>query len=172
MPQTIQKTDEGQIIAGAFSSREDANQAVQAFKDMNILQKNIQIFGPPPNLKNSEDAYSRLLAENGFTETQTHYYNKMIGEGKILVVVYEVSDPNPIIDIFDEYKAEYNPNGNRNLRDDVVGMTVGAVVGAAAGGFAGSMIAGPVGTAAGAAVGAVVGGGSGAAAGIAVEHRK
>jgi hypothetical protein len=43
---------------------------------------------------------------------------------KVLVAVYEVTDPAPVIDIFDKFKAEYNPNGSRNLRDDVAGMTV------------------------------------------------
>jgi hypothetical protein len=88
------------------------------------------------------------------------------------VAVYGVTDPAPIIDIFDKYDADYNPNGSRNLREDVLGMTTGAVVGAAALGAVGAVVGGPVGAAAGVAVGAVVGGGSGAAAGKAVEHRK
>jgi uncharacterized membrane protein len=69
-------------------------------------------------------------------------------------------------------KAEYNPDGSRNLRQDVVGMTAGAAIGAIAGGVAGTVVAGPLGGAAGAAAGAVVGGGAGAAAGKASEHRK
>ncbi len=96
----------------------------------------------------------------------------MLREGKVLVVVYEVTDPAPVIDIFDKFKAEYNPNGSRNLREDVLGMTAGAVVGAAALGAAGAVVGGPAGAAAGGVVGAIVGGGSGAAAGKAVEHKK
>jgi hypothetical protein len=88
------------------------------------------------------------------------------------VAVYGVTDPAPVIDIFDKFKAEYNPNGSRNLREDVAGMTVGAVVGAAALGAIGAAVGGPVGAAVGGVAGAVVGGGSGAAAGKAVEHRK
>jgi hypothetical protein len=88
------------------------------------------------------------------------------------VAVFEVTDPVPVIDIFDKYKAEYNPNGSRNLREDVLGMTAGAVVGAVALGAVGAVVGGPVGAAAGLATGAVVGGGSGAAAGKAIEHRK
>ncbi len=88
------------------------------------------------------------------------------------MVVHNVIDPARVIDIFDRYKAEYNPDGSRNLRDDVLGMTTGAAVGAAALGAAGAVVAGPLGAAAGVAAGAVLGGGVGAAAGKAAEHRK
>ena len=77
-----------------------------------------------------------------------------------------------MIDVFDKYKAEYNPNGSRNLRDDVLAMTTGALVGAAAGGAVGALVGGPAGSAAGAAAGALVGGGSGAAIGKDSEHNK
>ena len=171
MPQTIDKTFNGQIIGGIFSNQEDADQAVEAFEDLDIAPDNIEIIVELDG-KQTEDVYTDLLSDRGFSESQALYYDKVIREGKFLVAVYEVTDPAPIIDIFDEYKAEYNPNGSRNLRDDVAGMTVGAAVGAAAGGVAGAVMGGPVGAAAGAAAGAVVGGGSGAAAGKAIEHRK
>jgi hypothetical protein len=171
MPQTMDKTFNGQIIGGIFSNQEDADQAVEAFEDLDIAPDNIEIIVELDG-KQTEDVYTDLLSDRGFSESQALYYDKVIREGKFLVAVYEVTDPAPIIDIFDEYKAEYNPNGSRNLRDDVAGMTVGAAVGAAAGGVAGAVMGGPVGAAAGAAAGAVVGGGSGAAAGKAIEHRK
>ena len=63
---------------------------------------------------------------------------------KTLVAVHNVTDPTPVIEVFDDHKAEYNPDGSRNLRDDVAGMTVGAVAGAVAGGVAGTAIAGPL----------------------------
>ncbi len=171
MPQTINKTYEGQIIGGTFSNRENADKAVRAFEDLGISPENIQVV-IQLNDKQAKDAYTDSLVGRGFSESQALYYDKAIREGKILVAVHEVTDPAPVIDIFDKYKAISNPNGSRNLRDDVAGMTVGAAVGAAAGGVAGAVIGGPVGAAAGAAAGAVVGGGSGAAAGKAVEHRK
>ncbi len=171
MPETITKTSEGQIIGGTFSSREKADKAIKAFRELGVLASNItevaQAFESP-----AKDASSDLLSDRGFAQSQTDYYEKAVREGKIVVAVYGVVDPAPIIDIFDRYGAEYNPSGSRNLRQDVAGMTAGAVIGAAAGGVAGAVVGGPVGAAAGVAAGAVIGGGSGAAAGKAVEHKK
>jgi len=171
MPQTIDKTFHGQIIGGTFTNRENADRAVMAFQELGISKNDIQVV-VQLNEKQAKDVYTDILSERGFSDSQACYYDKAVREGKILVAVYNVTDPAPVIDIFDKYKAEYNPTGSRNLRDDVVGMTVGAVVGAAAGGVAGAAVGGPAGAAAGAAAGAIVGGGSGAAAGKAVEHKK
>ena len=171
MPKTLDKTFDGQIIGGIFSNQEDADKAVEAFEDLDISPENIEIIVELDG-KQTDDVYTDLFSDRGFSESQALYYDKVIREGKFLVVVYEVTDPASIIDIFDECGAEYNPNGSRNLRDDVAGMTVGAAVGAVAGGVAGAVMGGPVGAAAGAATGAVVGGGSGAAVGKSIEHRK
>jgi hypothetical protein len=171
MPQTITRSSTGQIIGGTFSNRENADKAVKAFQDLGVSPSNIQVL-VQLNEKQAKDVYTDILSDRGFSDAQARYYDKAVREGKILVAVYDVADPDPVIDIFDDFKAEYNPNGSRNLRDDVAGMTVGAVVGAAAGGVAGAALGGPVGAAAGAAAGAVVGGGGGAAAGKAAEHRK
>ena len=171
MPQTIDETYKGQIIGGIFESHDNADLAVQAFEDLDIAKENIQVVVKHNN-SDSKDNYATLLMGRGFSKTQALYYNKVVREGKILVVVYEVTDPAPIIDIFNKYNAEFNPNGSRNLRDDVLGMTTGAVFGAAAGGLAGAVLGGPLGAAAGGVAGAVVGGGSGAAVGIVVEHKK
>jgi len=171
MPQTITKTSEGQIIGGTFSNRGNADKAVEAFQELGVSPSDIQVV-IQFNEKQAKDAYTDILSDRGFSESQARYYDKAIREGKILVVVYNVTDPADVIDVFDQFGAEYNPNGSRNLRDDVAGMTVGAVVGAAAGGVGGAVMGGPVGAAAGVAAGAVVGGGSGAAAGKAAEHSK
>jgi hypothetical protein len=171
MPQTIDKTFHGQIIGGIFSSRENADKAVQAFKDMDISPDNIQ---EVVQLHENQvpDASTDILTDRGFSESQARYHEKCVNEGKFLVAIHEVINPAPIIDIFDKYKADYNPNGSRNLREDVLGMTAGAVVGATALGTLGAVVGGPVGAAAGLAAGVVVGGGSGAAAGKTVEHNK
>jgi hypothetical protein len=171
MPKTINITSEGQIIGGTFSTRENADKAVKAFQDLGYSNADIQVL-VQLNEKQADDAYTDMLSDRGFSEFQARYYDKVVREGKVLVAVYEVTDPSPIIDIFDKFKAEYNPNGSRNLREDVLGMTTGAIVGAAALGAVGAVVAGPVGAAAGLAAGALVGGGSGAAAGKAVEHGK
>jgi hypothetical protein len=171
MPETISKLDDRQIIGGAFSNRENADKAIQALRDQGVLDEDIQVV-VQVNEKQAQEAYRDALVGRGFAESQALYYDKAIKNGKILVAVHNVTDPAPIIDIFDVYKAEYNPGGSRNLRQDVVGMTAGAGVGAVAGGFAGAAVAGPLGAAAGAAAGAVIGAAGGAAAGVAVEHRK
>ena len=171
MAKTIDKTYEGQIIGGIFANEDDAEKAMEAFEELEISPDDIEIIVQLEG-DQTEDVYTDILSDRGFSEYQAIYYGKVISEGKVLVVVSEVTDPDPVIDIFDKFKAEYNPNGSRNLRDDVAGMTVGAAVGAAAGGVAGAVIGGPMGAAAGVAAGAVVGGGAGAAAGKAVEHKK
>ncbi len=171
MPKTIDKTFQGQIIGGTFSNQDDADEAVEAFEDLDISPENIEVIVELDE-KPTKDVYTDLLSERGFSESQALYYDEVIREGNILVVIYEITDPAPIIDIFDKFKAEYNPNGSRNVREDVLGMTTGAVVGAAALGAVGAVVGGPVGAAAGGVAGAIVGGGSGAAAGKAVEHKK
>ena len=171
MPKTIEKTYEGQIIGGIFANEDDAEKAVEAFEELDISSDDIEVIVQLEG-EQTKDVYTDILSDRGFSESQALYYDKVIRAGKVLVVVSEVNDPAPVIDIFDKFKAEYNPNGSRNLRDDVAGMTVGAAVGAAAGGVAGAGIGGPVGAAAGVAAGAVVGGGSGAAVGKAVERKK
>jgi hypothetical protein len=171
MPQTINKTSAGQIIGGAFSDDQNADDAVQALQELGVPPSDIEVVVQLDE-KEAKQAYSDMLSDRGFADSQAGYYDKAIKEGKTLVVVYGVIDAKPVIDIFDKYKAEYNPNGSRNLRDDVAGMTIGAAVGAAAGGVAGLAAAGPVGAAAGAAAGAIIGGGAGGAAGKAAEHKK
>ena len=171
MPETITKISDRQIIGGIFSDRTNADKALKEFRARGVAEENIQVVVQLDD-KQTEDAYHDAMVGRGFAESQALFYDKAVKEGKILVAIHNVTDPAPIIDIFDKFKAEYNPNGSRNVRDDVVGMTAGAAVGAAAGGVAGAVIGGPVGAAAGAAAGAVVGGGAGAAAGKSAEHSK
>jgi hypothetical protein len=170
MPQTIVKTDKEQIIGGTFSDRKNANDALEAFREMGIPEQNIQIV---VQLKENQakEVYSDLLTDRGVAQTQAAFYEKAVHEGKTLIVIYGVVEAAPVIDVFDKFGAEFNPDGSRNAREDVSGMTAGAAIGAAAGGAAGAVIAGPIGAVAGAAAGAVVGAGGGAA-GKAAEHRK
>ncbi len=171
MPQTLDRTFQGQIVGGTFSNRENADKAVDAFLDLGIERSDIQLivqFSEQP----AEDVYTDILTDRGSNEAQAKYYDEAIRSGKVLVVVYNTCDPAQVIDIFDHFGAEFNPNGSRNLRDDVLGMTTGALAGAAAGGAVGAMLGGPIGSAAGAAAGALVGGGSGAAVGLSSEHNK
>jgi hypothetical protein len=172
MPRTISKTaDDVQIIGGMFSKKENADNAVDALRELGVPESNLQILVVLDNVQN-KNASSDGLVESGFAESQAQFYSKALRDGKILVAVHNVTDPAPVIEVFDDNGAEYNPDGSRNVREDVVGMTAGAAAGAIAGGAAGTAAAGPLGGAIGAVAGAVVGGGAGAAAGKATEHHK
>jgi hypothetical protein len=171
MAQTIATTQLGQIIGGIFKTRAQADQAIQAFAALPVTHENIQIVEHLSD-KEIKHAYTQDLVDRGVAETQARYYDKEVRSGKILVVIHEVTNPGPIIHIFDAYYAEYNPDGSRNLRQDVIGMTAGVAIGAAVGGTVGGIVGGPLGAVAGVAAGVLLGGGSGAAVGTRVENKK
>ena len=171
MPDTISKSDDRQIIGGAFSDRADADRAIAAFRNLGVPDQNIQVV-VQLSADQAKAAYTDAMVGRGFSESQALYYDKAIREGKTLVAVHNVVDATPIIEVFDKYGSDYNPNGTRNVRQDVFGMTAGAAIGATALGVVGAVVAGPLGAAAGVAAGTLVGGGAGAAAGKAVEHNK
>jgi hypothetical protein len=126
MPKTTDKIYEGQIIGGVFTSRADADGAIEALQELEIASDDIEEF-VQVDKTHSKEAHLEILSERGLSETQAIYYDKLVREGNILVVVYDVTDPSAIIDVFDEYEAHYNPNGSRNLREDVPGMIPGTV---------------------------------------------
>ena len=171
MPQTINKTADLQIIAGVFSERENADKATVEFQKLGVPAQNIQVL-----VQVDKDAaatvYTTELQGRGIAEPQAVYYDKAIRDGKTFVAVHNVVDPTPIVEVFDRFGAEYNPDGSRNVRQDVAGLTAGAGAGAVVGAGVGLVTGGPVGAAVGAAAGAVIGGGTGAAAGKAIEHNK
>jgi hypothetical protein len=171
MPQTINKTADVQIIAGVFSDRKNSDKALAAFQELGVLREDIQVL-VQPDKDTTTKVYSNELRARRFSEAQAPYYDEAIKNGKIFVAVHNVMDPDPIVEIFDRFGAEYNPDGSRNVRQDVAGLTAGAGAGALVCAAAGLAAGGPVGAAAGAAAGAVLGGGAGAAAGKAVEHSK
>jgi len=171
MPETISQRDNIQIIGGVFSNRKNADKAIQALRELGIPEQDIQVVVKLTD-EQAEEAFNDSLVGRGVAESQALFYDKAVRNGKILVAVHNVTDPASVIEVFDQNQAEYNPDGSRNLRQDVVGLTAGAAAGAIAGGIAGTVAGGPLGGAVGAAAGAVVGGGAGAAAGKATEHRK
>ena len=171
MPQTINKTADLQIIAGVFSEREKADKATSAFYELGVPAQNVQILVQPDKGATTQ-VYTTELQGRGIAESHARYYDKAIRNGKIFVAVHNVTDPTPIVEIFDRFGAQYNPDGSRNVRQDVAGLTAGAGAGAIVGAATGLVTGGPVGAAVGAAAGAVIGGGAGAAAGKAVEHNK
>ena len=145
MPETINKSSNRRTISGVFSSRDNADKAIQSFRDLGVSEQDIHV----------------IVA-----------INDTVREGRIRVDVHNVKDPAPVIEIFDNHKADYNLDGSRNIRHDVAGLTVGMAAGATAGSVTGCLVAGPLGATVGAATGAVVGGGVGAAAGKTTEHLK
>ena len=171
MPQTINQTGDLQIIAGVFSDPKNADKATTAFQQLGVLSQDIQILFQPD--KNSTGkVYTTELRGRGISETHARYYDEAIRNGKTFLAVHNVTDPTPIIEVFDRFGAEYNPDGSRNVRQDVTGLTAGTGAGAVIGAGVGLVTGGPIGAAVGAAAGAVLGGGAGAAAGKAVEHNK
>jgi len=172
MPETILRNpDNSQIIAGVFSHGHNADVAIEAFRDVGVPEENIQVVVELTE-DQAEDATKDALVGRGFAESQALFYEKAVQNGKFLVSVHDVTDPATIIEIFDKTGAEFNPDGSRNVRQDVVGLTAGAAVGAVAGAVVGTVLGGPVGGAAGVAAGAVIGGAGGTAAGKVSEHRK
>ena len=171
MPQTINKTADLQIIAGVFSDPKNADKATVEFQKLGVPAQNIQVLAQPDK-DAAASAYTTELQGRGIAQSQAVYYDKAIQEGKTFVAVHNVTDPTPIVEVFDRFSAEYNPDGSRNVRQDVAGLTAGAGAGAVVGAAVGLVTGGPVGAAAGAAAGAVLGGGTGAAVGKSVEHSK
>jgi hypothetical protein len=171
MPDTINQSEHLQIIGGAFSNRSDAEKAIAAFRTLGVPDQNIQVVVQLDS-KQADSIYTDSMVGRGFARSQAEFYDKAIREGKTLVAVHNVTNPKPVIDVFDQYKSDFNPNGTRNVRQDVFGMTAGAAIGATALGTAGAVLGGPIGAAAGVAAGTVVGGALGAAAGKAIEHDK
>jgi hypothetical protein len=171
MPQTIERNSQDQIIAGVFSDPKNADKATVEFQKMGVPPEDIQILVQPDKIS-TDKTYTSDLQERGFDEPQARYYNEAIREGKTFIAVHSVTDSKPVIEVFDRFGAEYNPDGSRNVRQDVAGMTAGTGAGALVGAGVGLVTAGPVGAAVGAAAGAVLGGGAGAAAGKSVEHGK
>ena len=143
MPETINKSRKHRAIGGVFSNRENADKAIQAFRDLGLPEQDIHV------------------VVSLFDKTR---------EGKVLVTVHNVKNPAAVIEIFDVHHADYNLDGSRNIRQDVAGLTVGVAMGATAGGATGTVVGGPAGTIIGAASGAVLGGGTGAAVGKVKEH--
>src|ERR1700722_14533765 len=100
MPQTINKTADLQIIAGVFSNREDADKATMAFQELGVPRQNIQVLVQPDKDATTK-VYSNELKGRGFAESQARYYDEAIQNGKIFVAVHNVTDPGPIVEVFD-----------------------------------------------------------------------
>lgn len=151
------------VVGALFEDNHNANQAAQELIEEGFSNYDITVDVKLTD-KEQKKAFKASLKAKGFEDPDQLYFEKAVEEGKTLVSVTNVpkSKVAAVIEVLNKNGAHYNPDGSRNVRDDVVGMTTGAVVGAAIG----AVIGGPVGAAAGFAVGA----GAGGAVGKKLEH--
>gem|GEM_PF-608974 len=152
------------IVGALFDEHHKAQQAVEDLLEGGYSRADIAVLVQVDE-KQDRKARKEALKAVGYEDPDRIYFDKSIEEGKTLVSVTNVDpkETGKIVSILDHNGAHYNPNGDRNVRDDVVGMTSGAAIGAAAGAFAG-----PV----GAAIGCLAGAAVGAVAGAAMEQRE
>jgi hypothetical protein len=152
------------IVGALFEEHHDAQKAVEALLKAGHRSDDIAVLVQVDE-KQDKKARQEALKAVGYEDPDRIYFDKSIEEGKTLVSVTNVDakDTGKVVSILDHNGAHYDPNGDRNVRDDVVGMTSGAAIGAAAGAFAGPI---------GAAIGALAGAAVGAVAGSVMEQRE
>ncbi len=195
MAETMQTTDDGDLIGAVFEDQLTAQKVVMELARYHIEDvvlhnqygptslgmtadiadrtiSDVVLCGPPRNLKRSAGPLRRFTLLGIDCEKAYRYLDQLL-EGRILVTANNVQlDQRAIvIDTFNKFGGLINPDGSRNVREDVVGMTTGSAIGAAAGAVIGGITGGPLGSAAGGAAGAVAGGAMGAVAGQAAEHQ-
>lgn len=155
---TTTNSFEGRKIVGAlFEDHHKAQQAVEQLLREGHAEADIAVLVQVDE-KQDKKARQEALKAVGFEDPDRIYFEKSVEEGKTLVSVTNVDpkETGKVVSILNHNGAEYDPDGKRNVRDDVVGMTSGAAIGAAAGAFGGP-IGAAIGALAGAAVGAVAG---------------
>jgi hypothetical protein len=157
MATTTETVTKCKIVGALFENNHDANKAVEQLVKEGFLKDDIAVL---IELNDKQDKKIRREAMKavGFEDPDRIYFERALKEGKTLVSVTNVPEDKTgkVISILTQHGAEYNPDGSRNVRDDVVGMTTGAAIGVATGAFAGPMGA-AVGALAGAAIGGVIG---------------
>ncbi len=163
MASSQQMTENRKVVGARFSQAEEAQKAVDELVQEGFSMDNItllQLFKP----KVDSNTRREYLTKTGYNEADVVYLNLEVEKGKTLVSVSGISDADSasVIQILNKNGSQYNPDGSRNVRDDVVGMTTGAAIGAAIG----AVVGGPI----GAAVGVVAGGAAGGAVGTKMEE--
>jgi hypothetical protein len=159
MATTTKTSSESKIVGALFDDPHDANKAVLDLLKKGYLSHDIAVLHQFDQSKTHNRKHRKeALKTVGYTNSDSAYFDQAITEGKTLVSVTHVpaDKAGEVVSIFDHNGAHYNPDGSRNVRDDVVGMTTGAAIGLAGGSFAGPVGA-VIGALAGIAVGATVG---------------
>lgn len=149
--QTIQNYRQ---VGALFDNTDDANRAVKELKDQGFSSRNIRTTILDDRQKPSvvpEDIFHR----SGYSDRRIRFFKDGLLGGKVMVTVFNVPEElsGVVIHICNENGSQYDPDGSRNVRDDVVGMTTGALAGAALG----ALVAGPLGAAAGEVGGGLIG---------------
>lgn len=142
-------------IGALFKDPADAQRAVDELVSEGFPRTDI-FLSTEQYLKDKPDVRQRALREGGYIEEDVLYFDKELAEGKTLVSVGHVREEQcgTVIHILNKNGSHYDPDGTRNVRDDVVGMTTGALIGAAMG----AVLGGPIGAAVGEVGGGVIGG--------------
>ncbi|MES2309464.1 MAG: glycine zipper domain-containing protein [Verrucomicrobiota bacterium] len=153
MAQTSQNYVGKKIVGGVFKNYDDANDAVAELLKQGYSNHEIGVLFQTES-NESQASRREALHSVGYDHWDQVYLDKEIEAGRTLVSVTNVSPDKTgdVVQILNRFGSHYNPDGSRNVRDDVVGMTTGAAIGAAAGVFTG-----PIGMAIGALTGAAIG---------------
>jgi hypothetical protein len=164
MATSTKTANQKKIVGALFDDYHDANRAVDQLVREGYPIGNIALLIQTEEHPTSK-GHRKALEAVGYENSDRIYFEKAVREGKTLVSVtnLDADETGDVISILNENGAHYDPDGSRNVRDDVVGMTTGAAVGAAAGAFVGPI---------GAAVGALAGGAIGAAIGTQIEENE
>lgn len=142
-------------VGALFTNPDDAERAVKDLLAEGFSRNDIFV-STQQYLKDVPEVRQQALREGGYVEEDVLYFDKELAEGKTLVSVSHVRDEQcgAVIHILNKNGSHYDPDGTRNVRDDVVGMTTGAVIGAAMG----ALLGGPIGAAVGEVGGGIIGG--------------
>ncbi len=145
-------------IGALFKNPDDAQRAVDELVSEGFPRNDISL-STEQYLKNVPGVRHQALREGGFVEEDVLYFDKELADGKTLVSVGHVLEEQcgTVIHILNKNGSHYDPDGTRNVRDDVVGMTTGALVGAALGAVFGGPIGAAVGEVGGGAIGGTIG---------------
>lgn len=141
-------------VGALFDDAEDAQRAAEKLAEAGFPRRHI-VVSTEQYLKDAPETRHEALRAGGYIEEDVLYFDKELVNGKTLVSVANVpeSQCGTVIRILNENGSHYDPDGTRNMRDDVMGMTTGAAIGAALG----AMLGGPIGMAVGEVGGGVVG---------------
>ena len=112
MPKLMNKGGNRPLIGGIFSNPKNAKKTVKALLDLGVPDQDIlavvMLTDEQAIEAYTDKAFTDVLASRGFAEAQAAFYDKAIQIGRVLVAVQNVRDQMPVIDVFDDNRAEYH----------------------------------------------------------------